>query len=174
MLTPQPNDYAIITGATDGIGLEFAKQLAQRGYNLLLLSRRQEKLTSVAEQIAHQTIHPIEIDFLAVDFSRTDIYELIERKLDTLKGTIRILVNNVGVSHSSPEYFTEYPKGFHQQLINVNIVSLTSMSEMVLRIMCQNRKVKGQRSPRGIVINVSSLAGAYGGAPLMSTYSACK
>lgn len=52
VLRPQPNDYAVITGATDGIGLEYAKQLARKGYNLLLLSRTTEKLVVVSEEIA--------------------------------------------------------------------------------------------------------------------------
>ena len=51
ILTPRSGDYAMITGATDGIGLEYAKQLASKGYNLFLLSRTEEKLERVAEEL---------------------------------------------------------------------------------------------------------------------------
>lgn len=48
---PGPTSYAIITGATDGIGLEYSKQLAQMGYSLLIISRNEEKLHKVAQAI---------------------------------------------------------------------------------------------------------------------------
>ena len=51
VLVPQHNDYAVITGASDGIGLEYARQIARKGYNLLLLSRTQEKLAAVSLDI---------------------------------------------------------------------------------------------------------------------------
>src|SRR5699024_7779539 len=53
---PSPQDYALVTGSTDGIGLEYARQLAQRGYRLLLLSRSEQKLAMVASEIRAQ--HP--------------------------------------------------------------------------------------------------------------------
>lgn len=51
ILSPGPGDYAIITGASDGIGKEYARQLAARGYNLLLLSRTEEKLNKLRQEI---------------------------------------------------------------------------------------------------------------------------
>ena len=54
VLKPHKGDYAIVTGATDGIGLQFARQLAQKGYKLLLLSRSDDKLRIVAQDIVHQ------------------------------------------------------------------------------------------------------------------------
>lgn len=54
ILLPGSMDYAVVTGATDGIGLEYARQLAARGYRLALLSRSQEKLNKVAQEIQEQ------------------------------------------------------------------------------------------------------------------------
>ena len=54
ILRPNQNDYAVVTGSTDGIGLEYARQLAEKGYNLLLLSRTEEKLKKVASDIKAQ------------------------------------------------------------------------------------------------------------------------
>ena len=56
ILIPHPNDWAIVTGSTDGIGLEYARQLAKKGYNLLLLSRTQAKLEKVREEILQDGI----------------------------------------------------------------------------------------------------------------------
>lgn len=71
-----PDVWAVVTGATDGIGLEFARQLAAKDYNLLLLSRSQEKLNRVNHEITCQYPN-CEVRVLAVDFSRTDIYEQV-------------------------------------------------------------------------------------------------
>ena len=54
LLRPVNGEYAIVTGATDGIGLEYAKQLADRGYNLLLISRTESKLKNVVERLKCQ------------------------------------------------------------------------------------------------------------------------
>ena len=51
ILIPRSGDFAIITGATDGIGLEYARQLAEKGYNLLLLSRNESKLKKIKNSI---------------------------------------------------------------------------------------------------------------------------
>ncbi|KAH9406675.1 hypothetical protein TYRP_013658 [Tyrophagus putrescentiae] len=72
VLNPGPEDYAVITGATDGIGLEYARQLADKGYNLVLLSRTEEKLHNVVGKISKQ--YP------------QDIYRLIKERLSAISG----------------------------------------------------------------------------------------
>jgi len=117
-----------------------------------------------------------------VDFSRTDIYESIRAKLHSLDGRIHVLVNNVGTTYF--EYFASHPDGFHRQLININIVSLTEMCEIVLRIMTANINNNQQEQKKqkplskhsranGVIINISSGV-ALIECPMMSTYGACK
>ncbi|KAH9403867.1 hypothetical protein TYRP_014378 [Tyrophagus putrescentiae] len=128
ILKPKLGDWAVVTGASDGIGLEYSRQLAEKGYNILLLSRTESKLKGVAEEIQKTYPQCEKIDFLAVDFSRLDIYEEIGAKLNSLEGQVKVLVNNVGIMPALPEYFhLQAPPGYHQRLINVNISAATNM-----------------------------------------------
>lgn len=172
ILKPAANEYAIITGATDGIGLEYARQLAAKGFNLLLLSRTEEKLKRVSTEISAKYPQAGKIDYLAVDFSRTDIYESIKGKVDSLKGRVYLLVNNVGMLHSVPEYFAEMPEKYHQTLVNTNILSMTLMCEIALKKMLAENESEGKR-PKGVIINISSSL-APQVFPLFNTYGACK
>lgn len=119
----------------------------------------------------------MQIEILQVDFSTTDIYDEIRAKLQSLDGPIHVLVNNVGCVHHCPEYFASHPDGYHLKLINVNIVSMTLMSEIVLRIMTKTKQTPSDpilsSRPRGVIINISSLAGVIN-FPLSSTYCSCK
>ena len=162
-----PNTWAVVTGATDGIGLEFARQLAAKDYNLFILSRNLSKLNKVKNEITCQ--YPkCEVRVLAVDFTRTDIYDDIECELKKLD-KIHVLVNNVGIFYpnSRPDYFTKIPdlNRFISDIINVNVIACTRLTALVLPRM----EAKGT----GIIINVASTA-ALLPAPLMTMYHATK
>ena len=129
-----PSTWAVVTGSTDGIGLEYARQLAAKGYNLLLLSRNPAKLAKVADEIRAR--HPDnKVKVLAVDFTRTDIWEPIANELKSLE-EIHVLVNNVGIVYPNerPEYFTKIPNlhQFIDNIINVNIFACTRLTALVL------------------------------------------
>lgn len=160
----KPNDYAVVTGSTDGIGLEYARQLAARGFNILLLSRNENKLTTVANELNEE--HPnIKVDRLAVDFSKLDIYDRIAAKISALDGPVSVLVNNVGITHNLPEYLYKMPANVNRDMIITNCVSCTLMTELVAKSMTTLR--------RGAIIFVSSFSGDTN-FPLLSTYSASK
>lgn len=147
ILTPSscsPPEWAVITGATDGCGLEYAKQLAEKGYHLLLISRSRGRLERVREEITSMC-PACRVELLTVDFSEVTFkagsgdkhstYSKIKAKLATLDGRLYILVNNVGVAYPSPEYFTALPEGFHIRLINTNLISTVVMTELVIQRM---------------------------------------
>ena len=162
-----PHTWAVVTGSTDGIGLEYARQLAEKGYNLLLLSRNQEKLNRVRDELKLR--HPeSDVRVLAVDFKRTDIWTAIDTELKQLE-EIHVLVNNVGIVYPNerPEYFTRIPNlnEFILDIINVNIIACTRLTALVLPGM----EARG----RGVIINISS-ASALVPIPLLSLYSATK
>jgi short-subunit dehydrogenase len=106
----------------------------------------------------------LKIKVLAVDFNRTDIYDIIKQELNKLQ-EIEILVNNVGVMYDIPEYFTEIQETFNDSYTNVNMVSATKMLEIILPKMVAKRS--------GIIINISSTVSDQP-LPLCATYSASK
>lgn len=163
LLSPRLGKWAVVTGATDGIGKSYAEELARRGFAVMLISRSQEKLDDVARSIESQ--HKVETRTIAVDFGKTDIYQKIEAGLSGLE--IGVLVNNVGVSYPYPEYYLHIPDldNFITNTINVNMTSVCQMTRLVLPRMVQRSK--------GVILNISSASGMYP-VPLLTVYSATK
>ena len=88
------NSYALITGASSGIGLEIAKNLATRGYNLILTARRTELLEALANEITNK--HDVKVDFISCDLSKYDAPREIFEFCVSKNYQVDFLVNNAG------------------------------------------------------------------------------
>ncbi|XP_038191247.1 testosterone 17-beta-dehydrogenase 3 [Arvicola amphibius] len=153
--------WAVITGAGDGIGKAYAFELAKHGLNVVLISRTLEKLQAIAEEIEGTIGSRVKI--VQADFTKEDIYDHIKEKLKGLE--IGILVNNVGMLPSLlPRRFLNTP-GEIQSLIHCNVTSVVKMTQLVLKHMESRQK--------GLILNISSGA-ALCPWPLYALYSASK
>ncbi|KAM9568775.1 very-long-chain 3-oxoacyl-CoA reductase-A-like [Salvelinus alpinus] len=163
LISPKLGKWAVVTGATDGIGKVYAEELARKGFAMILISRSQDKLDDVARQLEEQ--YKVETKTIAVDFGLSDIYPKIEAGLAGLE--IGVLVNNVGISYPYPEYFLHIPDldNFITNMINVNMTSVCQMTRLVLPRMVERSK--------GVVLNISSASGMYP-VPLLTVYSSSK
>ncbi|XP_062995820.1 very-long-chain 3-oxoacyl-CoA reductase-B-like [Elgaria multicarinata webbii] len=156
--------WAVVTGATAGIGKIYAHELAKRGLNVVLISRSLEKLMKVAaeiEQLHGRCTRVIQADFT----SGSEIYEPIQTALQGLE--IGILVNNVGMAERKQGRFLSFPNVDKHvtNLVNCNLLSAVKMTQIVLPQMLARKK--------GIVINMSSSAGRRP-LPLNGIYSPTK
>ncbi|XP_033117960.1 very-long-chain 3-oxoacyl-CoA reductase-like [Anneissia japonica] len=156
--------WAVVTGATDGIGKAYAEQLAKLGLNIVLISRTLSKLQATASEI--ESRYKVKTRVIAVDFCLgPEIYSDIEEKLADLE--IGVLVNNVGMAYDFPKYFLEIEnaKKTIVDILNCNCLSMAMMTQICLPQMQQRRK--------GAVINISSASGLTP-CPLLTVYSATK
>jgi hypothetical protein len=139
---------ALITGASAGIGREFARQLAGRAKSLILIARREHRLDQLSEEL--QQHYPN----LAVSLRKTDLADFVQLNellawLDRDRIDVDLLINNAGLGDSGP-FATSDPIR-NEQMTLVNIVALTALTRHILPRMTARR--------RGGILNVSSSAG---------------
>lgn len=149
-------NYAVITGASAGLGTEFAKQLAAKGYKLILTARREERLKNLAESLS------VECVVIPADLSKTEeclrFFELIQDK------KIDIFINNAGFGDCNSFLDGELEKEL--DMIDVNIKAMHTLCKRMLQ--------KMQKENHGYILNVASSAGLLPAGPYMATYYATK
>lgn len=151
---------ALITGASSGIGAAFARELASRGYDLIITGRRVEEINTIAEHIRNDYNAAVEVHIL--DFSNKNRFNEFLKTVKKDKH-IRVLINNAGFGNHA--YFSESDAEMHQKMTDVHIIAPMQLTHAVLPVM----KDKNQ----GIIINVSSIA-SFLIMPKSSIYSASK
>ena len=152
---------ALVTGASYGIGYEFAKILASYGYDLILLARTKSRLEEIRDEFNH--IFKVNVHIIACDLSQVgvsgDIYEYI-RKMNL---DIDILINNAGVGDWGP--FVDSSVVKQERMLQLNVVALTNLTHLLLPGMLKRKQ--------GRILNVASTA-AFQPGPLMAVYFASK
>lgn len=158
--------WALLTGATDGVGLMYCREFAAKGLNMIIIGRSQEKLNRVKEELTAQN-GDIEVVTVLADLNDDDkeMYSRIKAEIKAEERDIGILVNNVGVMYDSPNKFLDQPESSIWQQVKVNILPVVMITRIVLPSMLKKK--------RGLLINMSSIA-AYQPLPLMGLYSATK
>ncbi|KAL2681043.1 hypothetical protein Neosp_008646 [[Neocosmospora] mangrovei] len=162
----KPGTWAVVTGASDGLGKEYALQLAAKGFNLVLVSRTLSKLESLAAEIQEKFPGKgLEIKNLAMDFSQNNDADY-ERLAELIQGLdIGILINNVGQSHSIPVSFLETAKEELQNIITINCIGTLRVTQTVAPILKQRK--------RGLILTMGSFGG-WTPTPYLATYSGSK
>jgi 17beta-estradiol 17-dehydrogenase / very-long-chain 3-oxoacyl-CoA reductase len=154
----------VITGASDGIGKEFALQLASKGFNVVLVSRTQSKLEALAKDIESRHTD-IQSRTLAMDFAKNsdEDYDRLVALVDGLD--VAVLINNVGKSHDIPVPFVLTPKQEMSDIIAINCVGTLKVTQIIAPGMVQRR--------RGLILTMGSFGGLLP-TPLLATYSGSK
>ncbi len=152
---------ALITGASTGIGAAFAKALAAAGSHLILVARSEEKLRTLANQLAEQ--YAIRAEVISADLSRVGAAHAVFEETQQRGLSIDILINNAGFGTYGP--FETLDAEREQQEIQLNIATLVDLTHHVVPLMAARRQ--------GAIINVASLA-AFQPIPYMAVYAASK
>jgi 17beta-estradiol 17-dehydrogenase / very-long-chain 3-oxoacyl-CoA reductase len=162
----KPGTWAVVTGASDGLGKEFALQLASKGFNLVLVSRTRSKLDNLVKDLGQK--YPgkgIQTKIVVMDYSqnRDEDYTNLAEALYGLD--VGILVNNVGQSHSIPVTFMDTPPKELQEIVMINCLGTLRTTKVVLPLMEKRR--------RGLILTIGSFAG-WLPTPYLATYSGSK
>ncbi|XP_015176616.1 PREDICTED: very-long-chain 3-oxoacyl-CoA reductase-like [Polistes dominula] len=154
--------WAVITGATDGIGKAYAKALAAKGLDIVLISRSLIKLRNVESEIKEK--YGVETRIIEADLTKgQEVYSKIAAVIEELE--VGILINNAGMAYDYPELMTEMPEETLNKILQINVAGLTGVTRVILPGMIKRKK--------GIVINISSLLGEVI-SPYLTVYAASK
>ena len=152
---------ALITGASAGLGLEYAKLFAADGHDVVLVARRRDRLEALAKELEGK--HRVRADVITADLGSADGPRRVLEELRRIGVEVGFLVNNAGFGTSGA--FAELDADRELEMIQVNIVSLLTLTRAFLQEMIARKS--------GRILNVGSTAGFQPG-PFMAAYYASK
>jgi short-subunit dehydrogenase len=153
---------AVITGASSGLGAAFARKLAARGYNLLLIARREARLQSIAREISEQ--YHVHAEILAADLTNAAALAAIAPRIQEAPD-LGLLVNNAGFGTLG--YFFDADPRAQEQMHRLHVIATMRLSHAALA------NLVPRAAPGTGIINVSSVA-AFGASPQNVSYCATK
>src|SRR6266849_6859567 len=151
----------LITGASSGIGEAFARQLAARGHNLLLVARSEDKLINLCNELGR--INGTRAQYVAMDLSQPEAPARLFEETRKRELEIDLLINNAGFGSMGD--FAKLDLARELNMIDLNVRSLVELTHRFLQPMREKRS--------GRIINVASTAG-FQAVPFMTTYAATK
>ena len=152
-----PRKLALVTGASGGIGLEFARLLARDGYDLAIVARSEPKLREVAREL-HDAFG-VDVTPVALDLSAADSADALAARVESCD----VLINNAGFATNAR--FEKIDESRIEEEITLDVLTLTRLTRKYLPGMLAKRS--------GRILNVASTAGFLPG-PFMAVYYACK
>ena len=154
--------WALVTGASAGIGAEFCRQLAARGYNLVLVARREDRMRQLATEL--ESDHGAQSMIIPVDLSVPNAGTALAAKLADAGVHIEFLVNNAGYGLAG--HYLDPPWSDHAAFIQLMLVAVCELTWRLLPAMQKQRK--------GYIVNVASLAGLVPSSAGHTLYGASK
>lgn len=151
---------AVVTGASSGLGKVFAQRLAERGYNLKLVARREDKLNELADVLRAK--YGVTVTNYVADLSNATDLEKVATDIQN-DSDITFFINNAGTSTLAPSTKTSVAK--QKEMVDVNITALMLLSNAVLPGFIERNQ--------GTLVNIGSVLGAYT-LPMSSIYSGTK
>ena len=158
---PSPSGYALVTGASSGIGVEFSQELAKRGFDLVITARRLARLEQVREAIRRD--FPVEVAVLQNDLDSPDGAQKLYEDVKALDLPVTLLVNNAGLGNFGP--LLQQSPEMVETMIRVNVASLT----MLTRLLAADMKERGG----GYILNNASFS-AFQPPPHYAVYAGTK
>jgi short-subunit dehydrogenase len=153
--------YALITGASKGIGKSIAYELAERGFNLLLVARSADELAILSKELSAK--YTIEVNFLAIDLSTNNASQKVTDWIISNNYTISILVNNAGYGIWGD--FSQSALSDQLGMMQLNMNVIVELSHLLLPLLLKEKQA--------YILNISSTA-AYQAVPTLGVYSATK
>ena len=160
MTNPTPKKVALVTGASSGIGAVYADRLAARGYDLILVARRADRLEALCAQVSKA--HGIKAEAIVADLTKDQDLARIESVLST-HADLRVLVNNAGLARLAPVAQTSANDARSQ--IALNITALTRLTQAVVPAFVARNE--------GVIINIASVLAIHS-LPISAVYSGTK
>jgi uncharacterized protein len=164
MTLPQPNSSsaALVTGASAGIGSEIARLLAERGHSLVLVARRKDRLTALADELSDQ--YGVRVETIAADLGKPTLRSKIPGRIEELGLEVEILINNAGFATGGEPFHEADPERELEQ-VRVDVEAVVALTSAFLPAMV--------RRGRGAILNVASTAGMQP-MPYSAGYAAAK
>ncbi len=158
---PAPDATALITGASSGIGVDLARQLAQRGHGVTLVARREERLRTVADELSSR--YGVRAEVLACDLADATARDALPARVEQLGLTVNVLVNNAGYGTAGP--FIELDVAREVDMVRLNCEAVVALTGVYAPQMAAR--------DRGAILIVASSAGVQP-IPNQATYAASK
>jgi hypothetical protein len=152
---------ALVTGASGGLGADFARELARRGCGLILVARRQQQLETLRDDLVAQ--HGVAVTLIPLDLTAPDAPQNLQDQVEQAGLSVDILVNNAGYGLYGPFADIEWERT--QDMLVLDIIVPVDLTKRFLPAMLARR--------RGYLLQLASI-GAYQPSPLYAAYSAAK